>query len=53
MAYRESKWVCSECGDFIYRQCMNIRCIDGAINQITVGLSKKELKELKRIRVSE
>lgn len=51
--YKESKWVCSECGDFIYRQCMNIRCKDGIMNQVNIGLTKEESKELRRIKEGE
>jgi hypothetical protein len=53
MSYRDSKWVCSECGDFMYKKCMNERCVNGKPNQIKYGLTKEESKELKRIKEGE
>ena len=53
MTYRDSKWVCSQCGDFIYKKCMNERCEEGKMNQITYMLTKEESEELKRIKEGE
>ena len=53
MAYRDSKWVCSQCGDFIYKQCVNVRCKDGQTNEVVFELTKEENEELKRIREGE
>ena len=53
MINRRSKWVCSECGNFIYKECINERCVLGRLNQVIYGLTKEESKELNRIRGGE
>ena len=53
MINRRSKWVCSECGNFIYRQCANEKCANGKLNALHYNLTKEERKELKRIRGGE